>query len=256
MYTQRHLLISAALLATAVSAFAQASIDHNRALTGSINPGDAPGYPITLSQPGSYKLTGNLVVPAGTSGIEITAPHVTLDLNGFAILGPGSCAQSLPALGVTCNQPFNVAVAGIRATAADLAITVRNGAVQGVAGYGFFASGNDLVERVHISQNNLEGIRSTQSADQHMRIVDAYLQLNGGSGLWVGGGVVTGSRLVSNGANGISGTPRLTVLDTDVRRNNGIGLSGALVGRTQSSGNLIERSGVTSLGGNFDGAVY
>ena len=37
-------------------------IDQNRALAGNVTPGDAPGFPVTLSQPGSYRLSGNLRV--------------------------------------------------------------------------------------------------------------------------------------------------------------------------------------------------
>ena len=36
-------------------------IDQNSALAGSVTPGDAPGFPVTISQSGSYRLTGNLI---------------------------------------------------------------------------------------------------------------------------------------------------------------------------------------------------
>src|SRR5208283_2371136 len=65
-------------------------IDQNRALAGGITPGDTPGFPVTISQTGSYRLTGNLTVPdVNTGGIVVTADHVTIDLNGFSIIGPG-----------------------------------------------------------------------------------------------------------------------------------------------------------------------
>src|SRR5882757_8656039 len=63
-------------------------IDQNRALAGNITPGDAPGFPISITQPGSYRLSGNLTVPASTAGIEISASNVTIDLNGFSLLAP------------------------------------------------------------------------------------------------------------------------------------------------------------------------
>ncbi len=50
----------------------------------------AGGFPYVISQPGSYKLSGNLTVPAGKDGIDIHSPNVTLDLNGFAIIGAGT----------------------------------------------------------------------------------------------------------------------------------------------------------------------
>src|SRR5262249_14150677 len=60
-------------------------INHARALAGGVTPGDGAGYPVTLSQPGSYRLTGSLSAPAGTDAISITAARVSLDLNGFRI---------------------------------------------------------------------------------------------------------------------------------------------------------------------------
>lgn len=86
-------------------ALAQATIDQNKALAGSVTPGDAPGFPITLSVPGSYKLTGNLVVPGGLDGIEITSDNVTLDLNGFRIAGSGACTRDPSTVVVYCSSP-------------------------------------------------------------------------------------------------------------------------------------------------------
>src|SRR5262245_37418853 len=74
-------------------------IDQNRALAGFVTSGDGPGFPVTLSQPGSYRLSGNLIVPdVNTTAIEITADGVTLDLGGFSIIGPVTC----PGDPVTC----------------------------------------------------------------------------------------------------------------------------------------------------------
>lgn len=49
--------------------------------------GDGAGFPVTISKPGSYRLTGNLTAdPQQLSAIEITSSEVQLDLNGFAVL--------------------------------------------------------------------------------------------------------------------------------------------------------------------------
>src|SRR5712692_4005736 len=73
-------------------------IDQNRALAGGVTPGDAPGFPVTISVPGSYRLSGNLTVPdANTTAIQVTADNVTLDLNGFSIIGPTVC------VGTSCS---------------------------------------------------------------------------------------------------------------------------------------------------------
>jgi hypothetical protein len=63
-------------------------IDQNKALAGNVTAGDTPGYPITINTPGSYRLSGNLTVPAGKHGIVIATDGVTLDLNGFSVSGP------------------------------------------------------------------------------------------------------------------------------------------------------------------------
>src|SRR6185312_10998222 len=74
-------------------------IDQTHALAGNITPGDTPGFPITISQPGSYRLTGNITVPdAHTTAIDITADFVTIDLNGFSIIGPLNCTGAIPAV--------------------------------------------------------------------------------------------------------------------------------------------------------------
>src|SRR5262245_54867628 len=58
-----------------------------KALAGNVTPGDAAGYPITISAAGSYKLAGNLDVPAGANGIVVTAAGVDIDLAGFRLFG-------------------------------------------------------------------------------------------------------------------------------------------------------------------------
>lgn len=41
----------------------------------------AGGFPFTITEPGSYVLTGPLTVPAETSGLVIATSNVTIDLN-------------------------------------------------------------------------------------------------------------------------------------------------------------------------------
>jgi hypothetical protein len=47
-------------------------------------------FPITISKPGSYILKHNLVPPANTTAINITANNVSIEPNGFAIIGTPS----------------------------------------------------------------------------------------------------------------------------------------------------------------------
>ncbi len=80
----------------------------------------AGGFPYTISQSGSYKLSGNLVNPVFTNGIVIAASNVTLDLNGFTISCTGAPAN------------FETIVYGITAQSSGLSgITIRNGSIRG-----------------------------------------------------------------------------------------------------------------------------
>jgi len=56
------------------------------------------GFPLQIKEPGSYRLSGNLVVTSGPNSIpdaiHILSDRVTLDLNGFSITAPGAPANS------------------------------------------------------------------------------------------------------------------------------------------------------------------
>src|SRR5579883_2653298 len=80
------------------------------------------GFPFIISQSGSYKLTSNLKVPAGLTGIRINADNVTLDLGGFAITGTQTCTGSGGTL--ACTGLVSLP-SGIVSTNRN--ITVRNG---------------------------------------------------------------------------------------------------------------------------------
>src|SRR5229473_5023508 len=61
---------------------------------------DAAGGTYPITKPGSYKLSGNLIAKnQDTDVIAIATDHVTLDLNGFAILGIADCSGGLPCKG-------------------------------------------------------------------------------------------------------------------------------------------------------------
>ena len=61
-------------------------ITQAKAMAGNVTPGDAPGFPVSITRPGSYRLSSNLRSPSAVA-IQIDADGVTLNLNGFAIIG-------------------------------------------------------------------------------------------------------------------------------------------------------------------------
>ena len=122
-------LASTTFLSTAWAVDGVILIDQSRALAGNITPGDTPGFPITISQSGSYRLSSNLSVPSGFNAIVLTAANVTIDLNGFTITTP----VQAPGGGKTgIINDLSVAPNGI---------TVRNGNIEGfVAPFSFYTT--------------------------------------------------------------------------------------------------------------------
>ena len=181
-------------------------IDQNKAFAGNVTPGDAPGFPVTISQPGSYKLSGNLTVPdANTTAIDITASFVTLDLNGFAISGPASCTYSA-AVGVVCTNSGSGI--GVKAGAVDAnglvtgpdGTSVRNGSVRGMGGHGILLN-NGIVDNVQAWSNGKDGIISFNKS----MVTRSLAILNGRTGILANQGVVNGNTAMSNGNSGIAG---------------------------------------------------
>ncbi len=150
-------------------------INQSIALAGGVTPGDTPGFPVTISVSGSYRLSGNLVVPdANTTALQITANNVTIDLNGFSIIGPvvcsgfpTSCAPTGPGAGID-GGAFN-------------GVTVLHGVVTGMGGTGI----------------NLFGIGA--------RVEDIRALGNGGTGISVGHATVSFSEASNNGFIGFDG---------------------------------------------------
>lgn len=197
----------ATVAAVMVSALAhavdgQVLIDQNKVLAGNVTPGDAPGFPITITRPGSYKLSSNLIVPdANTTGIEIAASHVTIDLNGFAILGPTDCSGGLnPCAGAGSGV-------GITNTGVQYNIAVRNGTVQGMGFGGIRLSGDShVVSHMNVRSNGGEAsaIRISPGADLGPSVVEhCTVQRNAGTGISVPIGSVRHNVVNTNLYSGI-----------------------------------------------------
>jgi hypothetical protein len=82
------MLCLAGVFAFSPSAYARGVvlITQAKAMAGDVTPGDAPGFPVSITRSGSYRLTTNLRTPSGPA-IEIVADNVSLNLNGFSIIG-------------------------------------------------------------------------------------------------------------------------------------------------------------------------
>ena len=218
------------------------------------------GFPIIICQPGSYRLSGNLTISdVNTDGIDITADKITLDLNGFTILGPVSCRPGT--YPVQCSGSGTGL--GIRAqTNNDIA--VRNGTVRGMGGGGILlGGGGELVEGVHADQNaNASGFgiaitngtvtRSTVKANAGDGIVTTFagivslnaVSFNGGNGIKGNSTRVNNNSIVRNGQDGIHGAILATF--NVVTGNIGFGVANVI----GFGGNVITGNGF----GPFDGS--
>jgi len=111
-------------------------INHYKALAGGVNGDlalDPPGYPVTITQSGSYRVTGHMPLPnANTDGIVVTALRTTIDLGGFEIRGP----NRKPTLFTPCSV-IGLGV-GIRSSQV---VHVRNGRVFGMGNNGIELTG-------------------------------------------------------------------------------------------------------------------
>jgi len=101
--TPRHFTAaSIALVASMTSSFAPGALTPTIKTLGQIEariivnssntPGDATSS-FKITNPGSYYLTANITGVSNQHGVLIAAPNLTLDLNGFSLIGvPGSRA--------------------------------------------------------------------------------------------------------------------------------------------------------------------
>src|SRR5262245_24149126 len=102
--------------------------------------GDTQGFPVTITQSGSYRLTSDLSVPAGSDGIELRTNEVALDLNGFGIRSALVCAPILCPAGAGAGV-----IAPIMVPPVGSGVMLKNGVVSG-----FAAGCISLLDRGHV----------------------------------------------------------------------------------------------------------
>jgi len=187
--------------------------------------------PFTIDEPGSYYLTQNLgPAPPDVDGIIIAADDVTLDLNGFAVIGPGRTPSS-PEAGIYVPDPrFNIAV--------------RNGTVRDWPDYGVKCDNaqNSIFESLRCYDNRLTGL----FVGEGCRVEGNTCHTNGAAGISAGGAsTVTGNTCCGNGNSGIIPGSGSTVTSNTCCSNDNHGISagtGNLI-----SGNTCRSNGVHGI---------
>jgi parallel beta-helix repeat protein len=212
------------------------------AWAGDLNPPGAPAptanpaeprtpifeLPFVISTPGSYYLTGNLTGIAASPGISVEADNVTIDLNGFALIGvAGSLAgihvpnpQSALAVrngiirdwdedGLQGRNASGCLIESVQALGNGTVIahggllvgdtSVVRACIATQNGVGMGADADSVVQAC-IAENNASG---GIAADEGSTISASTARGNGGIGIYSGGSV-TGCSAVHSGSDGIA----------------------------------------------------
>ena len=193
--------------------------------------------PYAITNPGSYYLTGDLTGTAAQGGISISVSNVTIDLNGFAVIGSSN---------------------GIAATGSGLeGVVVRNGTVRDCSGggivlnavkkcqiehvlvcnngvLGMAVGSGSIIDLCTVAGNNGFGI----SADESSAVFNCVVQTNAADGILVTGWCrVSANTCDSNGSS--SNNAAIHVVGTGSR------VEGNHVSRSNANG--IQVDGTNSL---------
>jgi len=207
--------------------------------------------PIVINQRGSYYLAEDIFAVPDNHGIEITVGHVTLDLNGYSVIGSTELAT----------------LSGIYVDSGDELsnIVIRNGAVRDFQGDGISLSSVDyaVIERVRVLHNGWDGTGSGISMGPHGHIVDTHVVDSGETGINAGNFNVMARVTVSgNGGSGIGcavGSAGCKVIDSVAVSNDpsGIAVWFGVVEGCIASGNTVDDITVASslVRGNQAGSI-
>lgn len=168
--------------------------------------GDSAGWPVTIVNSGSYRVTSNLNVTTnkGTGGENNTAivittgqstnPRVFLDLGGFTIQGPATCTGT-PA--TSCSPTGSGR--GIEVAADIGMVDIRNGLIAGLGNSAIFCQSLACrIQNIQASENGDDGIFLLQGS-----ISESTAHRNGGDGISLYSGLVDGCVATSNKESGI-----------------------------------------------------
>ena len=157
-----------------------------RIAINSVNtPGDANSA-FVISQSGSYYFAGNLTGQSAKHGIRLNAPNITIDLNGFSLIGVAGSFNAFTAGGALSSN-----------------VTVRNGIVRSWGNGGVHlvdqVGSKSIVQNIHAIGNGWDGI----NVGQDSTVENCIAEGNGQNGFRVAsGGVVRGCVAKSNAQAG------------------------------------------------------
>ncbi len=176
------------------------------AINATNTPGDSADLYV-ISSPGAYYLTGNVNGVSGKNGILINATNVSLDLNGFALLGVGGSLAAITDGGVNHGNA-----------------NIRRGSIAGWGGNGIDLSHSfgSLVADLVVTSNG--GVGVTLGDTCVLR--DCMIRVNSGDGVDAGNNatVIHCSSVGSGNGIGFSlgSDSTLTACTANFNKSNGI----------------------------------
>src|ERR1022692_2569736 len=206
-------------------------------------PGDANNL-FVITNAGSYYLTGNITGVSGKNGIVINADDVTLDLNGFALIGVGGSLRGIfvPLThrnlriynGIAHNWGVNGmnCTNGINCQFDHLLISQSNGFLCGPGcvinsvsvdgnGSGGFTTGDHCTLTGCSATGNLTGF----TLGSNCTIMASTAVGNGGGGINAGPYcTIIGCTATTNTGNGIITSSDCTIKDCTVSSNHSVGI--------------------------------
>jgi hypothetical protein len=170
-------------------------------------PASSADFPIVISQPGSYYLAANITGVSGKHGISISSNNVTIDLNGFHLVG------------------VNGSLSGITVPILAGGLEIHNGVVRGWGGSGIEAgAARGVFEDLQLEDNGSLGLSAAAASivtrvearghtgygiqlanvGEGGRVEDCIATANGyGVGILGSGVTVEGCVLASNSVAGV-----------------------------------------------------
>ncbi len=231
-----------AISSTAFAVDGVLEINHTCATQLGCFSGDSLGYPVQINGVAgkSYRLTSDLVIPdENTHGIFISANDISIDLNGFSILGV-SCVGVI----VDCTPNSGSGDGITMGLTAILGTSIKNGSIIGMGRRGGSIIGsNARIENMIIRWNPSVGLLIRANT----MVKNCTISNNGGDGIDSGSGansIIIGNRVFSNNSNGINVGIASLIKNNTVHNNASVGISG-------NSGSTIIKN--TSYANGSDG---
>src|SRR5688572_10438880 len=211
-----------------------------------------PSLPFTINQSGSYYVTTNLTGLSGQSGIIVQARNVTIDLNGFELVGVAGASSGIFAAPLLTNLVVrngtvrNWPVHGVGAA------SVAQGRYEGLrllhnASSGISAGAGSIITDCNFERNATAASADSLQTGTGSSIRNCVVRTSGGDGIRVGyGSSVVDCVVEESGGNGVFTDEACTV------RGCTITLSG-IAGIDAGAGNTVE--GCSSAYNNDAGIV-